>query len=123
MLSCGYPTPSQASTLQGRLVTGGGLAACSCTAGGVGPECTIVVWVSHRAAGCRHALIQPERPELAASVVRGLHRGQGCEEWEGLRWLASVNVKTCGQKLVKSTVGKKVAALLAIGSFLSRESC
>lgn len=90
---------------------------------GLALSARIVVWVSHRAAGCRHALIQPERPELAASVVRGLHRGQGCEEWEGLRWLASVNVKTCGQKLVKSTVGKKVAALLAIGSFLSRESC
>lgn len=41
----------------------------------------IMVGVSHRAVSWHCALIQPERPEPAASVVHGLHWGQKCKEW------------------------------------------
>lgn len=50
---------------------------------GLAPRACMVVGVSHRPGGWHHGLMQPERPELVASVVLELQWARGYKEWEG----------------------------------------
>lgn len=76
------------------------LTACKCTAGGASPEHTHSSdeqQYGSRLASCTHAATEVWP---TVGVVPDLHWGCGAAgPRDGLRWLESVNVKTCGAKV------------------------